>query len=233
MPSLLKAINSQVGRKIMTGITGIGLMLFLVGHIVGNLSIFGSPDAFNIYTKTLEDLGPLLYVIEAGLAFFFLYHTILGISIWLNRRKARPEGYKKYQTKGGASHQSLASRSMIYTGIITLVFLVFHIWTFKFGDTEMVQLSTGEMGRDLRALVIEKFTEPLYAFGYTFVLSLLILHLSHGFWSAFTSLTMKNGKGSKKVQLAAYGFAIVIMLAFIFIPLYIYFTGGEGSLISY
>ncbi|MEP1305789.1 MAG: succinate dehydrogenase cytochrome b subunit [Balneola sp.] len=234
MPSFIKAINSQVGRKIMTGITGIGLMLFLIGHIVGNLTIFGAPEAFNIYTKTLEDLGPLLYVIEAGLAFFFLYHTILGISIWWNKRKARPDGYKKYKTKGGPSHQSLASKSMIYTGIIILVFLVIHIWTFKFGDTEMVKLASGEMARDLRALVIEKFTDPLYAFGYTFVLSLLILHLSHGFWSAFTSLSMKSKEASKKVQMGAYGFAIVIMLAFIFIPLYIYFTGGscDSALIS-
>ena len=82
MPSLLKAMKSQVGRKIMTGITGIGLMLFLISHLIGNFSIFGGKDAFNLYTKTLENLGPFLYVIEAGLAFFFIYHTILGVSIF-------------------------------------------------------------------------------------------------------------------------------------------------------
>ena len=76
MPSFIKALNSRVGRKIMTGITGIGLMLFLIGHLAGNLTIFGESDAFNIYTYTLESLGPLLYVIEAGLAFFF---SLFGI----------------------------------------------------------------------------------------------------------------------------------------------------------
>ena len=232
MPSIIKALKSQVGRKIMTGLTGIGLMLFLVAHLLGNLTIFGTSDAFNIYTQTLESLGPLLYVAEAGLAFFFLYHTILGVSIWLKRRKARPENYDTYNSKGGPSHQSLASRSMIYTGSIVLIFLVFHISSFKFGDTSTIMLNGAE-ARDLRALVIEKFTTPLYAFGYTFVLSLLILHLSHGFWSAFTSLGMKNGEGSKKIQMGAYAFAIVLMIAFIFIPLYIYFTGGTGSLIAY
>lgn len=232
MPSFKKALSSQVGRKIMTGITGIGLMLFLIGHLLGNFAIFGSKDAFNIYTKTLESLGPLLYLIEAGLAFFFLYHTFLGVSIWWNKRKARPEGYDTYKSRGGASHQTLASKSMIYTGTVILIFLVIHIWSFKFGDTEVVMID-GEAARDLRALVIEKFTTPLYAFGYTFVLALLIAHLSHGFWSAFTSLGMKHGETSKKMQAIAYGFSIVLMLGFIFIPLYIYFTGGTGSLIAY
>ncbi|MEP1151878.1 MAG: succinate dehydrogenase cytochrome b subunit [Balneola sp.] len=232
MPSFKKAINSQVGRKIMTGITGIALMLFLISHIVGNLSIFGGPDAFNLYTKTLEDLGFLLYIAEAGLAFFFLYHTILGVSIWWNRRKARPEGYKKYKTKGGPSHQSLASKSMIYTGSIVLIFLVLHIIHFKFG-AEYTAMVDGVEIRDLRKLVIEEFQKTWIVIGYVAVLGLLILHLSHGFWSAFTSLSMKSKEASKKVQMGAYGFAIVIMLLFIFIPLYIYFTGGEGSLISY
>lgn len=216
----------------MTGITGIALMLFLISHVAGNLSIFGGPDAFNLYTKTLKDLGFLLYIAEAGLAFFFLYHTILGVSIWWNRRKARPEGYKKYQTKGGPSHQSLASKSMIYTGSIVLIFLVLHIIHFKFG-AEYTTMVDGVEIRDLRKLIIEEFQKTWIVIGYVAVLGLLILHLSHGFWSAFTSLSMKSKEASKKVQMGAYGFAIVIMLLFIFIPLYIYFTGGEGSLISY
>ena len=232
MPSLKKALSSQVGRKIMTGLTGIGLMLFLIGHLAGNLSIFGSADAFNIYTKTLMDLGPLLYVIEAGLAFFFLYHTVLGVSIWLGKRKARPDGYDTYKTKGGASHQSLASRSMIITGSIILIFLVLHIIHFKFG-ADYITMINGTEARDLRRLVIEEFQKTGIVIGYVFVLALVILHLSHGFWSAFTSLGMKNKETSKRVQLGAYVFAIVLMLAFIFIPLYIFFTGGEGSLIAY
>lgn len=235
MPSIKKALQSQVGRKIMTGITGIGLILFLIGHLGGNLTIFGGPEAFNAYTYALESLGPLLYLIEAALAFFFLYHAFLGISIWLQRRKSRPEGYRKYQTKGGPSHQSLASRSMILTGIVILVFLVLHILHFKFGatDTTILQSVGGEEARDLRALIIAEFQKPLITFGYIAVLALVILHLSHGAWSAFTSLGMKHGETSKKVQLGAYVFAIVLMLGFIFIPLYIFLTGGTGSLIAY
>lgn len=225
MPSFFKALQSQVGRKIMTGITGIGLMLFLISHLAGNLTIFGDADAFNLYTYALESLGPFLYVIEAGLAFFFLYHTVLGVSIWLGRRKARPEGYKKYKTKGGPSHQSLASRSMIITGTIILIFLVLHIWHFKFGPSYTITVDGTEM-RDLRRLVIEEFTNPFVAFSYIAVLALTILHLSHGAWSAFTSLGMKNGETSKKVQVGAYIFAILLMLGFISIPLIIFINGG-------
>lgn len=236
MPSLIKALNSQVGRKVMTGITGIGLMLFLIGHLAGNLTVFGDAEAFNIYTYTLESLGPLLYVIEAGLAFFFLYHAFLGISIWLQRRKARPEGYDKYQTKGNPSHQTLASRSMIITGIVILVFLVLHISHFKFGPTETIAIeSIGvEEARDLKALMIEEFKKPLIAFSYIAVMVLVVFHLAHGAWSAFTSLGMRHNETSGKVQIGAYIFAIVLMLGFIFIPLYIYFTGGscDAALIS-
>lgn len=231
MPSFVKALNSQVGRKAITAISGIALMLFLVSHLAGNLTLFGATDAFNIYTRTLENMGWLLYLAEAGLLFLFLYHAIIGISIWRNRRAARGSKYAKYESKGKPSHYNLASRSMALTGVIILVFLVIHLWSFKFGATETIMID-GEPARDLKKLVVEKFTTPSYAFGYTAVLLIFILHLAHGFWSSFTTLGMRHGNFSHKMQLVAYGFAILLMLGFIFIPLYIYFTGGVGSLIK-
>lgn len=232
MPSLLKALKSQVGRKILTGITGIGLMIFIIGHLAGNLTLFGDAQAFNEYTYALESMGVLLYIVEAGLAFFFLLHAYIGISIWWNRRKARPEGYEKYQTKGGPSHQSWASKSMIFTGIVLLVFLVIHIDTFKFGETATV-VNDGTQMRNLQALVVETFQNPIYAFGYTFVMILLGFHLKHGFWSAFTSLTMKHKKYSAVIYTVGIIFAILMAVGFLFIPLYIYFGGGcEAALIQ-
>jgi len=232
MPSLLKALKSQVGRKILTGITGVGLIIFIIGHLAGNLTLFGDAQAFNEYTYTLESMGVLLYIVEAGLAFFFLLHAYIGISIWWNRRKARPEGYEKYQTKGGPSHQTWASRSMIFTGIVLLVFLVIHIDTFKLGETATV-INDGTEMRNLQALVVETFQNPIYAFGYTFVMILLGFHLKHGFWSAFTSLTMKHKKYSAAIYTVGIAFAILMAVGFLFIPLYIYFGGGcEAALIQ-
>lgn len=232
MPSFSKALKSQIGRKILTGITGIGLIIFSIFHLIGNLTIFGAEQTFNQYTYKLESLGWILYTLEAGLAICFLLHAYIGISIWWNRRKNRPEGYVKYQTKGGPSHMSWASRSMAFTGIVLLVFLVIHLASFKFGDTSMVELPNGEMGRDLKALVISSFQSPWYAFGYAFVMILLGFHLKHGFWSAFTSLTMKHKKYSKIIYGIGIVVAILLAVGFLFLPLYIYFTGGEGALIT-
>jgi len=230
MASFLHALRSQVGRKILTGITGVGLMLFIIGHLLGNLTIFGDAQAFNEYTLTLESLGWLLYLVEAVLAIAFILHAYVGISIWLRRRKARPEGYRSNDSIGGPSHKNWASKSMIITGVILLIFLVIHLKTFKFGDTETIILN-GEQARDLKALVIDKFQDPLYAFGYTFVMILLGLHLGHGFWSAFTSLTMKHNRTSSIIYTIGIIFALLMAMGFIFIPLYIYFTGGNGALI--
>jgi len=232
MPSFLDALKSQVGRKILTGITGIGLIIFIIFHLLGNLTLFGDAQAFNEYTYALESLGWILYVLEAGLAIAFLLHAYVGISIWWNRRKARPEGYEKYQSKGGPSHQTWAAKSMIFTGIVLLVFLVIHIDTFKFGATEMVTLPSGEEARDLKDLVIATFQQPIYAFGYTAVMILLGFHLGHGFWSAFTSLTMKHNQYSALIYTVGIIFAILMAVGFLFIPLYIYFTGGTGALIA-
>lgn len=230
MPSFLKALESQVGRKLLTGITGVGLIIFIIGHLAANLSIFGADQALNRYTLTLENLGVLLYILEFILAVGFILHAWLGISIWWRRRKARPEGYRKYETRGDPSKQTWAARSMIFTGIVLLVFLVIHLDTFKFGATETIMID-GEPARDMKALVIEKFQNPLYAFGYTAVMILLGFHLGHGFWSAFTSLTMKRGKMSRTLYVIGIIFALLMAVGFLFIPLYIYFTGGEGALL--
>jgi succinate dehydrogenase / fumarate reductase cytochrome b subunit len=232
MASLLKALKSQVGRKILTGITGIGLIIFIITHLLGNLKLFGDAQAFNEYTYALESLGWILYVLEAGLLFAFLLHAYLGISIWWKRRKSRPEGYNKYQSKGGPSHQTWASKSMIFTGIVLLIFLVFHIDTFKFGATDMVMLDGGHEARDLKSLVVATFQNPLYAFGYTAVMILLGFHLGHGFWSAFTSLSMKHNQYSALIYSIGIIFAILMAVGFLFIPLYIYFGGPEAALLA-
>lgn len=230
MPSFLEALKSQVGRKILTGVTGIGLIIFIIFHLIGNLSLFGDAQTFNEYTYALENLGWILYILEAGLVIAFLLHAYVGISIWLKRRKARPEGYAKYQSKGGPSHQTWASKSMIFTGIVLFVFLVIHIDTFKFGATDTIMLN-GHEARDLKSLVVATFQNPVYAFGYTAVMILLGFHLGHGFWSAFTSLTMKHNEYSAIIYTIGVIFAVLMAIGFLFIPLYIYFTGGQGALL--
>lgn len=232
MPSFTEALNSQVGRKFLTGITGLLLVFFIIFHLFGNLAIFGEANAMNSYSKFLHDLGPLLWVARIGLLIAFVLHAWIGISIWWNKRKARPQKYKVYSSKGGPSKQSLSSRSMAFTGVVLLVFLVIHINTFALGDAGNITVGGDQMA-DLKSLVLETFQSPVYAFGYTIVMILLGVHLGHGIWSAFISLTMRNKKTSAFVYTLGVILAILLAVGFLFIPLYIYFGGGcEAALIQ-
>jgi succinate dehydrogenase / fumarate reductase, cytochrome b subunit len=231
MPSLLQAATSQVGRKILTGLTGIFLVLFIIFHLGGNLAIFGEADAMNRYSLMLHNFGPLLWLARIGLVVVFTIHAWIGISIWLKKRKARPQQYEVYSSKGGPSKQSLSSRSMAFTGVVLLIFVIFHINTFALGDTGTVMID-GQEAADIKSLVIETFQNPLYAFGYAFVMLLLGAHLGHGIWSAFTSLGMSGKKASAIMYTLGSIAAVVLAIGFIFIPIYIYFGGGcEAALI--
>lgn len=222
--------KSPIGRKVITGVTGLALTLFTIIHLVGNLSLLSSnKDTFNLYAETLASLGILLYIAEIGLVTFFLVHAVIGISIFLKKKAARPIDYSVYQSAGNASRQSLSSRSMIVTGTILLAFLVFHIISFKYGpgvSDGYVSIVDGNEIRDLRRLVYEKFQLPLYAFGYPAVMILLGIHLRHGIWSGLTSLALVKPKFSSVVYTIGAVIGGLIAIGFIILPLAIYFGGG-------
>lgn len=224
------SLRSPIGKKLITGITGIGLVVFVLEHMIGNLAMFSGNEAYNEYAHFLASLGPLLYVLEAGIVAFFLFHIVNGIQIWLGKRKARPIGYHKYESAGSPSQQSTSSRSMIITGSILMVFLVVHLISFKFGpggpgnaDAAYVVSHGGEEMRDLAKLVREKFESPFYTFGYTFVMLLLVVHLRHGVWSAFQSLGAMRPKYTPLVYGAGAILGVLIGFGFLALPLAIYF----------
>lgn len=221
---LLALYSSPVGKKLMTGITGIGLVVFVFAHMMGNLSYFAiDPEAYNIYGNFLISLGPLFYVIEVILLAFFVFHITLGVSIWLRTRRARKTSYGKYETKGRPSLQGLSSRSMVITGLILFVFLVIHLASFKFGPYYETTVG-GEQIRDLRRLLEENFAKPTYAFGYTAVMLLLALHLRHGIWSALQSLGAMKPKLTPIIYAVGTIIGLGIAIGFLVLPLYIYFT---------
>ena len=224
--SLQAIMMSPVGKKILTGITGLGLTVFVFTHMLGNLSYFQGSEAYNAYTEFLASLGGLLYLLEAGLLFFILLHIVLGINIFLSKRKARKEGYKQFKTVGGASKQSMSSRSMIITGIILMVFLVIHLWSFKFGTYYETTLD-GKPVRDLARLVTEKFQSPFYTFGYVAIVLLLALHLRHGVWSALQSLGATNPRLTPLIYSIGAIIGLLIAIGFFVLPLWIFFTGGN------
>ncbi|MDZ4699610.1 MAG: succinate dehydrogenase cytochrome b subunit [Rhodothermales bacterium] len=226
-PAIRSLFSSPVGKKILTGITGLGLILFVLMHVSGNLSYFNSSDAYNSYSHFLLSLGPLLYVVELGLVAFFAVHAVLGIRIYLGKRRARTHGYKSYASRGKPSMQTFSSRSMIVTGILLLLFLFIHIKTFKYG-TYYETVVDGVPMRDLARLLTETFQSPVYTFGYVAIMVLLGVHLRHGFWSAFQSLGAMNPRLTPVVYGLGVLIALYITIGFLVLPLWIFFTGGNA-----
>lgn len=221
MSKISVALQSQVGRKLITGITGLGLVLFIIIHLLGNLSYFAGPEAINLYSHTLHELGGLLWVARIGLLAFFLFHIYLGISIWLEKRQARPEGYHSYSSRGEPSRQTWSSRSMIITGFVLLVFVVFHLNTFAFHDFQTTVIDGEEM-HDVHARLTEVFSSAGYVIGYVITMVLLGMHLRHGVWSSFQSLGWMSRKSNPVIYTIAYALALIIAIGFIGLPISIY-----------
>ena len=220
-PALLQFYQSPIGKKLITGITGLGLVTFVLVHMIGNLLLFAGHDAYNAYAHHLESLGPLLWAVESVLLAVFVIHAIAGLHIFVGRLQARPDSYAIYTSKGAPSLQSMSSRTMIISGVVLGTFLVIHLLNFKFGLPYTTELE-GQTVRDLARLVVTKFQNPAYAFSYSGVMVLLGFHLRHGIWSALQSL----GTMTKSIRLFVYGLSLTLGIAiaagFIVLPLAIY-----------
>lgn len=214
---LLRFYRSQIGKKLVSGLTGLALVTFVVVHLVGNLWLWAGRQAYNAYAHRLESWGGLLYAIEALLLLALLVHMAVGLEIFVGRLRARPQGYQRYQSVGGDSLQSLGSRSMVVTGATLGVFLVAHLLTFKFGPYYSTELQ-GETVRDLAQLVVEVFRQPAPTLIYSAVLLGLGVHLRHGLWSALQSLGLLQGPQRLLAVGASLVLAIAIVLGFGVLP---------------
>jgi succinate dehydrogenase / fumarate reductase, cytochrome b subunit len=218
---------TSVAKKYIMALSGLGLIGFVVMHLLGNLLLYKSDGSFfNGYAKSLENLGKLLYAAEIGLVAMFLMHIFLALAMKKGHLDARPVGYKVWRSKGGGTPSGLASRNMIWTGLVLLAFLIFHICQFKFGasvDQGYVTQVHGEEVRDLHRLVVETFKQPLFVGIYVFCMALLGLHLRHGFWSSLQSLGITRGNASKMILMFSAALGFILSMGFLFIPVWIYF----------
>lgn len=221
-------LKSTVGRKLLMALSGIALMLFLIVHLAGNLTLFVSPGLFNSYAHHLESLTLLVYGAEAGLLVIVVYHVVTAIQIQLEKNRARGGRYEVIASKGGPSKQTIASRSMIVTGLVLLAFIPLHVWMFKFnwGDAHATTELHGQQIKDLYATVAAHFKTPGWTFGYVAVMLLLGFHLRHGFWSSLQSLGAMNPKCSPLVYAGGLVFAALMAGGFLVLPLYVFFKCG-------
>lgn len=220
--------NSSIGKKQVMAVTGLSLTLFLLVHMLGNLLIYVSSDAFNMYSYKLTS-NPLIYVAEAGLVALFLSHIGLAIRLTLENKKARPVGYYMKQKTGRGT--TFASQTMPYTGLIGLVFVIIHIINFKLATItgngiEMVTVEGIEM-INLYKLVIEHFQSPLAILIYLLGVSAFGIHISHGIGSAFQTLGLRHPKYTPIIEKTSIALAVLITAGFSSVPVWAYITGGQ------
>ena len=226
MLPLSKAIWSSVGKKFLMALTGLAMAIFLIEHLSGNLLLFSeNPDPFNKYSHFLISFGWLIIVAELILIAILIFHIISGVAIAIGKKKARPVKYHKTAKAGNPSKKTIASTTMIYTGVLIFVFLVIHLKTFKFGPYYTTTVDGVKM-RDLHRLVIEVFQEPGYVIWYVAALVFLGFHLRHGFWSALQSLGAYHPRYTPIIYTIGIILAVVLAAGFIGIPIWIFFTGA-------
>jgi succinate dehydrogenase / fumarate reductase, cytochrome b subunit len=221
--SLLRFLSSSVGTKILVALTGLGFAAFLVTHLAANLLVLIDPEAYNTYSHKLIS-NPLIYLAEAGLVALFVTHAFKGVAVTLRNRRARGQGYEVKKRAGHTSRKTLASTTMIVTGVWLLLFTVIHLKTFKFGTWYTTAGPGGEM-RDLSRLVNEVYREPLHVVFYLLSMVVVGMHLSWGLSSAFQSMGLAHPRYNAFVRNAGLAIAIVMALGFALIPAVIYLGG--------
>lgn len=205
-----KFVTSSIGRKILVALTGTCLLLFLVGHLAGNMTIWGGdpangePSWIDAYATHLHAMPEwLLWAIRLGLLCVFLIHIVLTLVLKMENYNARTH----YQ-KEGTLKATLSSRTMVITGIMIFAFLLFHLW----------QLTVNGDPHNCYEHVVAAFSNPFCSAFYIVAICCLFMHVRHGFQSVFQTLGLATRKIRPLYNLVAIAFGIVVCGAFISIP---------------
>jgi succinate dehydrogenase / fumarate reductase cytochrome b subunit len=209
--------QSSIGKKFIVAITGVILLLFIVGHLLGNLQIFLGPAWINGYAEHLRELGPLLWVIRVFLLVTVFLHIYFTIRLAIDNRRARPTGYvEKEHVKA-----TFASRHMVMSGLIILAFLIYHIahFTVRVTDPRFALLKADPLNHyDVFSMMVYGFQNYYVSGFYILSMWLLTLHLSHGSSSFFQSLGLNNKELAPRLARGGRVFAWLIFIGYTSIP---------------
>jgi succinate dehydrogenase / fumarate reductase cytochrome b subunit len=221
LPPFSRVLSSSVGTKLLIGLTGLALFAYMILHLAGNAIVFLGPETFNAYSHMLLS-NPLIVPAEVGLLLVFLVHIYKTLTMWRRNRAARPVGYQKKSLARHTSRKSLASSTMIASGLIIMVFVVIHVKQFKFGTFYLEPGS--DSVRDLYRTEVEIFQHPLWVALYVLAPLLVGLHLRHGIASAFQSLGLDHPHYAKHTVVLGILLALLIGVGLAVIPVWVYFT---------
>ncbi|MEY2963596.1 MAG: hypothetical protein RL754_857 [Bacteroidota bacterium] len=214
--------GSSLARKYWMAATGLFLILFLVGHLLGNLQLFVTGEegklAFNEYGHFMTTF-PVVKILSYLTYISVLLHTVDGIMLARQNRAARPVGYVK---ENASANSSWASRKMAVLGLMTLFFIVVHMKSFWY------EMHFGSLGldangnKDLWTLTVTAFEQWWYTAFYVVAIAALGVHLSHGAASAFQSLGINHPKYNGLIKVGMKSLATIIPLAFIAVAIFLF-----------
>ena len=214
LPSLL--IRTSVGKKLLMALTGFISFGYVAGHMLGNLQIFLGQDRLNAYAEALHSLGPLLWVIRAFLLVAFGVHIWLGTVLKLENMAARPVSYAKTNTV----QATLASRTMIITGLTVLAFFVYHIlhFTARVTNPDFAHLSDAHGRYDVYSMVILGFRNGYISAFYLVAVGFLCYHLSHGISSMFQSMGWSGQRCERSLKRLGTAVSLIFFIGYASVP---------------
>ncbi len=221
---LPKLLGSTVALKAAMAVSGLLLVGFLVGHMVGNLQVFGlfgGREAMNAYGAFLHSKPILLWVARIGLLVMIAIHIGSAMALIQRNQAARPIGY--HMKKPIAS--TYASRTMRWSGPIITAYILYHLAHFTVAGVGIpgYPLMDAQSRVDIYQHVVNSFQSPLVSLIYIVAMSLLSMHLWHGLWSLFQSLGLSNARWNVLKRPMATGLTVFIIAGFMAVPLGVLF----------
>ena len=209
--------SRSIGKKLVVAATGVVLLGFVCGHMVGNLQVFIGQEAINRYAAFLQGLGELLWLIRAFMAAMLVLHVWFAVQLKLENWAARPKRYEHNATV----QATLSSRTMIWTGLLIGAFATYHLLHFTFMSLhpEYKTLEDHLGQHDVYSMVILGFKNPAISIFYIIMMFALAYHLSHAVRSMFQTLGLNNDQYDGGLRRLALAVAGVLFVGYVAIPI--------------
>lgn len=219
MHRLIRLFSTSIGRKLVIAVTGAMLLGFLLGHMLGNMALFQGPEAINAYASWLQG-HPLLIFMRLGLALVFCIHVYAAVQLTRENRAARPTRYSLSQVY----QSSWASRYMVFTGFLVIVFVVGHLLHFTFGVVSPENFgSVDAAGRhDVYSMVVNGFRNPWICGAYVVAMNLVGFHLFHGTRSLFQTVGINHTSYNGAIRAANLAVVAIFVIGNCSIPILVY-----------
>jgi succinate dehydrogenase / fumarate reductase cytochrome b subunit len=196
----IQFFKSSIGKKWIMACSGGFLLLFLCSHAAGNATLFNSLPLFQAYSDQLHSHPLIIAILSKVLFMVFVIHIVTGVVLFLQNRKARGTGYKVQKR---AVKYSQASRTMIYSGLFILLYILVHTCAVSFGDHGTIGLTISYL-----------FSSPLVILFYIISFIVLAIHLNHGFWSMLQTFGVNHPEYNTLIRNLTYIVPVFFLLIF-------------------